>query len=206
MTTNDKVSFILTDISTNYSEFIYQAEYKLKKQKSLLSRDHLSHELLSDIIYSIIKKFDDDDFLDHVYLMAQNNKLKLYIFKSIHTNTTFHKSPFLIKLFKEKSRITLSDDIDSRLYTNWTEPTLSEKEHQTLIYIDEFMQPEYAEKVFGKNWEYYVELIDVYIKSNCSYRQIEKQTNLRNVAFHYRKIWKIIREELSRRGINNIYE
>lgn len=214
---NQKIKYntVLSYLGDNFEEFLSQARIKLYKQKKFLNPNNEFRELVSDIIYSIIEKMEDPkhpESIDRFYNMVKSDKLRLYVHKSISINTKFNTSPFLVKKLKEKNRIQLTNNPDINfIQKTWNvgitfvpedKPSISDVEEKLLIQIDKIKESENAQRVFGRHWKYYLELIEIYLKYNCSYRKIEEQTQLRNCSYHYRKIWELIRTEISNNKTN----
>ena len=108
---DEKVAFILKDLSLNYKVFLQQAKNKLYKHIKLCGKDAY-HELVSDVIYSVIQKLNNIEDINRFYKMTVNNKLRLYVLKGISTNTSYYSAPFLQKKLKENNRLSVFDNIN----------------------------------------------------------------------------------------------
>ena len=194
MTNDDKVAYILNNMSINFNEFLKQAKYKLFKQYTIVNSDSYK-ELVSDILYSIINKLNTNDNINRFYNMAIKNTLKLFIFKAIDSNSRFFTAPFLRNKIKEYNRITYTDkyhDIIDNVNDN-----NEEDEIKTDLVLN-MLEPINAKRIFGEQWEYYTIIFKEYIFEKTSYKKLSSKYNIpiSNLYFHIRWIKEKIREEL----------
>jgi hypothetical protein len=194
MTNDDKVAYILNNMSINFNEFLKQAKYKLFKQYTIVNSDSYK-ELVSDILYSIISKLNTNDNINRFYNMAIKNTLKLFIFKAIDSNSRFFTAPFLRNKIKEYNRITYTDkyhDIIDNVNDN-----NEEDEIKTDLVLN-MLEPINAKRIFGEQWEYYTIIFKEYIFEKTSYKKLSIKYNIpiSNLYFHIRWIKEKIREEL----------
>ena len=193
MSNPEKQDYILEDMAKNYNEFLKQAKYKLIKQRSIVSTDAY-RELVSDITFSIIEKFTNVNHLNRFYEMAKANKLKLFIFKAIDSNTRFYSAPFLRKKMKEINRISYVDHFDNAIAE--TEPDEDEERINAIL---DALEPEHAKAILGEQWEYYVIIFKEYIYNKTTYKKIASKYGIpqSGIYFHIRWMKERIRESLS---------
>lgn len=208
-----KKTIILEFISKYYYLFLSQAKKKLIKYNNFKDPSN-PRELLSDVLYSIIIKLEYEDSIDKFYEMLVNDKLKNFIFIALENNSKYATSPYLRQKIADKKRIPFNPEIEIEVEITY-QGSLSELDKEILIKIDNIIDnPEEAKRLFGKNFKYYLTLIDIFrdqapqeLKKGkellSCYAKIEREYFLRNVAYHYRKIWRILREELIKNKISH---
>jgi len=114
ITDDEKVAVIPKDLSANFNTFCKQARIKLYKHRKLVGENQ-ERELVSDVMFSVIDKLKNSTTIDRFFKMAVKDRLKLYIFKAISTNTSFYSAPYLQKKIKEANRLEL---FENRNYYN----------------------------------------------------------------------------------------
>jgi hypothetical protein len=200
MNKDEKIKLILNDISKNYDEFHKQAWSKLKKQKKILNPSDEYRELVSDVVFSIVDNLKTLKQINRFYNMYRQNKLKLYIFKAIDTNTKYATAPFLRKKIKEYNRLEFLDN------TNYHFEEIFEDDGFLFYYIMSMLEYPYAKKLFGEDWRYYTTLFKEYINDiDSTYTSIEKKYGLPSSTL-YREISFVkekIKEELKK---NNLFK
>lgn len=210
---NEKRNFILIYIGNHYLEFQRQSKLKLKANRKLLNFNiDLDHnELLSDVIFSVVNKFDDDLKLDRFYKMAKENQLSLYIFKSIDINCHSFKAPYLqSKIHKKRIAFYRQDmskignlieddkpqDSDTRKLN-----TMTNKQQELIKQVYELMKPESAERLFGPHWKYFVRIFHDYMDNpKGTYKNIALKYDvpLSSIRNHLQLIYKKIRDEINK--------
>lgn len=170
MTIEEKTSTILNDIAKHNKTFISQAKWKLNKRIANGPTDHI--ELVSDVIFSIIKKLDDPASVDRFYVMAINNKLYVYILKGIDSNCKFLNAPYLRHKIKLMNRIPLRDD---HLYEDDEDEELMER----AAYIKSLLEPHNAKLIFGDEWKLFITLLTDYIENpHFTYKDLSTKYNI----------------------------
>lgn len=197
MTKSQKTAFILDNIAHNYKEFLKQAKYKLYKQRHIVNEDSYM-ELVSDVIYSVIEKLNNDESLERFYDMALNGKLKLFILKGIDSNTRFVRAPFLRKKIIENNRIVYIDHLDNSIKEDENDEEKIAEDNKRIDKILDIMEPAKAREVFGEDWQYYCIIFKEYIYNKTSYKTIALKYGipLSSIYFHIRWIKDKIRTEL----------
>jgi len=165
---------ILEVISYKYTEFIRQATFKINKFIANSSTD--PNELVSDVVFSVINKLDDEFYLNKFYKMAEENKLHLYILKGIDSNCRYLNAPFLRSKLKLRNRVIYKDnyyyDKDDEIYTETEEDLLVD-------YIYTLLSPEKAPEVFGKYHKYYSTIFLEYISEpKISYQTLANKYDI----------------------------
>lgn len=132
MTKDQKINAIMNNIALNYSQFQQQAREKLKKQRKIVNPSTDYRELVCDVVFSVIKNLNSTENINRFYIMCTHDKLKLYIFKAIDTNTRFNSSPFLRKKLKEFNRFTFLEDVEYSTNISFNNTSLSPKKGKRL--------------------------------------------------------------------------
>ena len=220
MTKDEKVKYILTNIGNDYLEFRKQTKHKLKVYKNILNikRDFNPDDLLSDVIFSVIKKLDDDTQRDRFYLMAKDNKLRLYIFKSIDVNCSSFKAPFLQSKINRK-RIAFYSKDDMSKYEGIEDPNHKSVDSDTKKLLEmpdekqllikrvyKLMEPEAAKELFGPHWKYFVQIFNDYMDNpKGTYKSISLKYNvpLSSIQNHLQVVYKKIRDKLNEEDEKN---
>jgi len=135
--------------------------------------EHLDYlELVSDVIYSIISKLDNDTYVNKYYEMLQNNGLFLYIVKAINTNAKFKRAPFLQKKLKQKNRISYIDNV----CLNENDKAYTDQEEEVLDEVISCLTPENAKQLFGKQWKYYSTIFhEYYFNTKTTYQSLSEK-------------------------------
>ena len=203
MTKDDKIAFVLNDISNNYNTFIKQADNHLQKHSRL--SDSTGSELMSDILFSIIEKLNTTKNINRYYDMALNDRLRFYISKAIFVNTYYFKSPFLRAKFKQNNRYTVIETKDYLFAiqepTDFDNQDESTKEKMSADLLSMLEYPR-AQQVFGEDWKYYTKILKEYIATpECTYKSIAEKYGIpfSSIAFHIRYAKDKIREELNKK-------
>jgi hypothetical protein len=197
----EQAQIVMDYLGASYNNFLLQAENSLKKHRNYTDSGPM--ELLSEVSFSIINKLDSSIHIEKFFSMVQSGKLSHFINKAIYTNSSSVQSPYL---YKPKNRIPFNDELEVE---DKETRTLDPEQEALLIKIDYILDhEEEAKRIFGKkNYRYYLKLINIYRQQppeglktgvpSC-YSKIEREYNLLNIAFHYRKIWKILKQELKK--------
>ena len=217
----EKVKIIMDDLGLNYNEFLSQSKVKLWKQYKICPPES-NRELMSDIVFSIVKKLETQENIDRYYKMVLVNTLKLYVFQAININTTYWNSPFLRKKIKENYRkngiqaenlfavsgkngiladkmFVFMEELDDEKYIEYI------KEKKVIDTIMDMLKQPNAERIFGEDWHYYTYIFLEYINTKSSYKSIALKYDipLSSIAFHMRLVKDKIREELAKNKLNN---
>lgn len=197
---------ILDDIALNLKDFEEQAKIKLFKRSHLLNTktDHL--ELISDIIDSIVNKFDNEITLRRFYYMAIHDKLRLYIFKAIDTNCSSYSAPFLQKKLKNKKIYPLIENlnIQDEGYDGMDSDQIKyyELPEEKRLIVDKvylMLEPVRAKELFGDHWKYFANLFLEYIDDpKATYRSIGKKYDVpaTSIGSHIQIVKNKIKKEL----------
>ena len=171
-------------------------------------------ELLSDVIYSIVSKLDDETKLKRFHVMAVENKLRLYIFKSIDINCRSFKAPYLQSKINKK-RIAFynrddmshigSIDLEHEPMDSDTKK-LSEMslEKQHLVKeVYKLLEPGPAKELFGPHWKYFVQIFHDYMDNpKGTYKSISLKYNipLSSIQNHLQIVYKKIRNKIDEKN------
>lgn len=170
MTTNQKKTIIFKDINSHYDEFLRQSYMKVDKRYANQPNDHI--ELVSDVIHSIVCKFEDKDQLERFYEMSVNSMLFNFIVKAINTNAKSLNAPFLRNKLKLRNRIQFDENLYKDTYerTEWDD---------IVDDIYESFEPPNAERIYGPDWKYYITIFKEYVEDKkCSYERLSRKYNI----------------------------
>jgi hypothetical protein len=214
-----KTSFILENIADNYEEFELQASVKIKKQFNICHPDSY-HELVSDVVYSVIDKLSSFTDCNRFYRMAKENKLRLYILKGISTNTSYYSSPFLRKKILDKNNhrpnlmyvtdpeiharingVKLVECSDEEERATELQESYNKQETELLLALNirKMFLVENAPRIFGAEWKYYKRIFLEYVDGkDVTYRSIAAKYDLTpsSIASHIKHVKTCIRKEL----------
>jgi len=190
MKLNQKKKAIFDDITFHYDEFLRQSHIKVDKRFANEPTDHI--ELVSEVLLSIVDKFDDPEQVDRYYEMVQQNMLFNYIVKSINTNTKSLNAPFLREKLRIRNRTVVSDNL-------YVEPGKKSEWDLIVDRIYETFEPEAAKRIYGEDWKYYTTIFKEYVENKkCSYEKLSRKYHIpksniyRDISEVKRKIRKYL--------------
>ena len=194
MTYLAKKQFVLDYIAQHNDELVRQAKYKIDKRYANAESDH--RELVSDVIYSIIKKLDSRRNLDRYYNLAEEDKLFNYMAKAVDTNCKRLNAPFLRNKLKVRNRIIFSDAFMEVEISENGEPN-----KELVNYIYSLLGKDKAPKLFGPQWKYFVQIFTEYINEpKCSYQTLADRYDIPKptIAANIMHLKKIIRKDVQK--------
>jgi hypothetical protein len=166
MTKEEKQEFIFNELEKYNSEFLRQSKMKINRQFCRETSDHI--ELVSDVLFSVIRKFDNKKDLNKFYVMAKNEKLHLYILKGINTNAKSLNAPFIKNKLLLLNRIQVTENLQ---YIDDDQP--DEERAELVDYLKTLLTPKEAKKIFGDQWELFTKLLKEYTETpSCTYRDL----------------------------------
>lgn len=193
MTMDEKRDAILAEMAKYNNEFLSQAKWKINKQFANGPTDHI--ELVSDVIYSIIKKLHSRREVNRFYVMTIENRLHLYILKGIDSNCKYLNAPFLRHKLLQRNRIEITEAYNIP----------DEEEDNNTIeranYVKTFLKGTKAKETFGEDWKVYTTILKDYTENpDYTYRDLAKKygISLGSVAWMMTKL-----KEKLKRAIEN---
>lgn len=171
MTLQEKRDTILAEIAQWNDEFLRQASYKIDKRYAPSPTDHI--ELVSDVIYSVIKKLDSRRDVNRFYIMVQEKRLHLYILKGIDSNCRYLNAPFLRHKLIQRNRIQICETL------NIPDEDPDNETLEKSDYVKTFLSGKKAKETFGEDWKVYTTILKDYTENpNFTYRDLSKKYNI----------------------------
>jgi hypothetical protein len=201
MNLEEKKTILFKDIEKHYDEFIRQSKMKLNRQYAPEHNSHL--ELVSDVIFSIVNKFDNEEIVDKYLEMYNDGMFFNYITKAINTNAKSLNAPFLYNKLKIRNRITI---IENYKYDKETEDTQEKTDKQEIAEkIIRSFEPDIAPSIYGNEWRYYTKIYKEYIEDpNMTYSKISLKYNipLGSIAYDMRIMKEMILDYIQKQNQN----
>lgn len=157
------ITEIYNFISLNNKEFIRQSKLKLDWK---WCEDKSSHiELVQTVLISFLEKINKDEiFLTKMYELLKQDRLFLYIIKSIDSNAKYPSAPYISA--KRKMRKTKQLDINLPIILEELE------EHSHLDKLINLLNIEEFTRMFGKSGFFYLNVFKKYSQPNETYKSV----------------------------------
>lgn len=194
----DKRNYVLNNMAIHNDEFLRQARIKINRY---IYRDPSDpDELVSDVLFSIIKKLNCSKEINRFHQMAQDDMLFNYITKAIDRNARYLNTPF----GRKKLTLLNRTSINEILYLPEEAP---EELHEDVIakaeYIKSLFEPKNAKEIFGDRWKLFKTLIEEYVENpKCTYAELSKKYGipLGSVSWTFTLMKTKIRERAQKDG------
>jgi hypothetical protein len=152
-------------IESHYVEMVKQAKKKLHFKHCEDGSAHI--ELVNSVLTPILIKVKEQPmFCEKVSGLLKDDKLFLYLIKSIDSNAKFPSAPFLRNKFKFNNHRELNDTIQIAEEEDFFEQIEMEDKLNSMLNKETF------DEFFGKYSFLYLEIILQYAKPNSTYKSI----------------------------------